>query len=76
MKVLENVRGSMVEVPSLELGVDTVYMRSNVIRIDEEEFNGWQYNEIQMSKDEYIEKIAKEKDILQETVNVLVLSSL
>ena len=76
MKVFESVRGSMLEVPLLEVGVDTVYMRSNVIRIEEEEFSGWQYNEIQMSKDEYIEKIAKEKDILQETVGVLVLSSL
>ena len=76
MKVFESVRGSMLEVPLLEVGVDTVYMRSNVIRIEEEEFSGWQYNEIQMSKDEYIEKIAKEKDILQETVDVLVLSSL
>lgn len=76
MKVLENVRGSMVEVPSLELGVDTVYMRSNVIRIDEEEFNGWQYDEIQMTTDEYIEKIAKEKDMLQDAVDMIILSSL
>ena len=69
----------MDEVHTLEVSVDTVYIRSNVVRIDEdgeEGFHGWQYNEVQMSKDEYIEKIAKEKDALQETVDVLVLSGL
>lgn len=69
----------MTEVPELEVGIDTVYIRTNVARIDEtaeEGFHGWQYEEVQMTKDEYIEKIAKEKNILQETVDVLILSSL
>ena len=79
MKEIKQVRGTMAEVLLLEVNKDTVYVRSNVTRIDEdteEGFHGWEYNETQIAKDEYIEKIAKEKNILQETVDVLILSSL
>ena len=53
MKVYKNVRGSMKEVPNTEVNVDTVYVRENIVRIEEEEFTGWQYDEIQYDKAEY-----------------------
>ena len=43
----------MKEVPNTEVNVDTVYVRENIVRIEEEEFTGWQYDEIQYDKAEY-----------------------
>lgn len=72
MKEFKDVRGTMPEVLLLEINVDTVYIRSDVIRIDEEGeegFRGWQYDEVQMTKNEYIAS-------LQESIDMLILSSL
>ena len=62
MKIFENVRGSMKSVPSIEVNVDTVYVRSNIKHIEEPDFNGWEYNEIQYPLQEYIETLANEDD--------------
>ena len=61
------VRGTMKEVPEIEVNVDTVYIRKNIVRIEEEDFIGWEYDEVQYKKDEFIELISKEnKDLKQE----------
>ena len=61
------VRGTMKEVPEIEVNVDTVYVRTNIQRIEEEDFVGWEYDEVQYRKDEFIELISKEnKDLKQE----------
>ena len=70
------VRGSMETVSSIEVNVDTVYVRTNIIPIDSVEFKGWEYDEIQYTKDEYIELVAKENAIFKDTVDMLVLSSI
>lgn len=70
------VRGSMETVPEIEVNVDTVYIRTNIIKIEEEDFVGWEYDEMQISKDEYIEKIANENKTLKDTVDRLVLDAL
>lgn len=62
MKIFENVRGSMKSVPSIEVNVDTVYIRSEIKRVEEAEFSGWEYNEIQYPLQEYIETLANEDD--------------
>ncbi len=62
MKIFENVRGTMKSVPSIEVNVDTVYVRSNIKRIEEPDFSGWEYNEIQYPLQEYIETLANEDD--------------
>ncbi len=42
-------------IPFIEVNVDTVYIRTNVEQIEEEGFTGLkEYDEIQMSKDEFI----------------------
>ena len=51
------VRGSMSEVPEIEVNVDTVYIRTNITRIETEDFTGWEYDETQYTKDEYISYI-------------------
>ena len=58
MKVYKGVRGTMNEVPNIEVNVDTVYVRNNVVKIEEEDFTGWQYDEIQYNKNNYIEQLA------------------
>lgn len=60
------VRGTMKEVPEIEVNVDTVYIRTNIARIEEEDFVGWEYDEEQYSKDEFIEFISKENEQLKE----------
>lgn len=70
------VRGSMETVPEIEVNVDTVYVRTNIVKVEEEGFVGWEYDEAQISKDEYIEKIAKENEVLKDAVDRLVLDAL
>ena len=61
------VRGTMKEVPEIEVNVDTVYVRANIERIEEEDFVGWEYDETQYNKDEFIELISnKNKQLIQE----------
>ena len=62
MKVYKGVRGTMKEVPNIEVNVDTVYVRDNVVKIEEEDFTGWQYDEVQYPLQEYIETLANEED--------------
>lgn len=57
MKVFEKVRGTMEKVPQLEVNMDMVYYRNNITPIQEEDFTGWEYDEIQYNKDEFISKI-------------------
>jgi len=57
----------MKEVPEIEVNVDTVYVRANIERVEEEDFVGWEYDETQYNKDEFIELISnKNKELIQE----------
>lgn len=62
---MAKVRGTMKEVPEIEVNIDTVYIRSNITKIEEEDFTGWEYDEEQYDKDEFIELISKENDRLK-----------
>lgn len=50
-------RGTMKEVPEIEVNTDTVYIRSNIVKIEEEDFIGWEYDEEQMPLKKYIEQV-------------------
>lgn len=64
---MAKVRGTMKEVPEIEVNVDTVYVRANIERVEEEDFVGWEYDETQYNKDEFIELISnKNKELIQE----------
>lgn len=69
MKVYNNVRATSKYIPSIEVNVDTVYIRSNIIKVDEEEFKGWEYDEMQYTIREWQELVGTKTDLLQEDVN-------
>lgn len=69
MKIIKSVRGTMENVPSIEVNVDMVYVRSNIKRIEEPDFSGWEYDEIQYNKDNYIEEIATENGNLKRQID-------
>lgn len=73
MKVFNNIRGTMKNVASVEVNIDTVYLRSNIKRIDEEDFYGWEYDEIQMPLQNYIQQITDLGQLLadSETSNLM-----
>ena len=53
----------MENVPTVHVDKDTVYVRTNVKKIESEDFTGWEYDEVQYNKDEYIEKLTNEEDV-------------
>ncbi|MDU5183734.1 MAG: hypothetical protein E6214_00455 [Peptoniphilus harei] len=68
MKELKNVQGSKEAAKELIIGTDTVYIHSNIRKAEKtddlmEGEDLYVYDEIQMSKDEYLEKIQKELEI-------------
>ena len=62
MQQFYKVSGTMATVMQLEVNVDTVYVRSNIIRVDNEQFTGWEYDEIQYGVKEYIVLISEKSD--------------
>lgn len=69
MKVYNNVRSTMKYIPSIEVNVDTVYLRTNIEKVEGEDFTGWQYDEVQYTIREWQEIIGIKTDLLQEDVN-------
>lgn len=65
---LKDVQGSKEAAQELIIGVDTVYIHSNIKKVEKtddlkEVEDLYVYDEIQMSKDEYLEKIQKELEV-------------
>lgn len=72
MREFKSIRGSQETKPNkLEVNVDTVYIRENIVYIEEEEFSGWEYDEKQYGLKEYIELIGNENEELNKSVNLL-----
>lgn len=55
MIIRKGVRGTMNTVPEVEINFNTVYVRTNIARIEEEDFSGWQYDETEYTQSEYID---------------------
>ena len=68
MKVFQKVRSTATNIPSVEVNIDTVYIRSNIIRVEEINFSGWEYDEIQYTLREYQEIIGKKTTVNEECV--------
>lgn len=65
---LKDVQGSKESAQELIIGKDTVYIHSNIRKMKKtDELNKnedmYIYDEIQMSKDEYLEKLQKELEV-------------
>lgn len=63
MVKLKGVRGTQIKVPTLEVNVDTVYLRDNIIeKYDEDGNKYWEYDEIQLTLSEYFKSIIPENE--------------
>ena len=62
MKIFQGVRSTAKQVPYIEVNKDTVYVRNDIKRVEEDEFEGWQYDEIQYGLQEYIESLTSSSD--------------
>lgn len=72
MKIFYSVKGNQEYIKRVESNVDTVYIRSNIKRIETDDFTGWEYDEIQLDKDEYLEKLT----MIDESQSIALLVSL
>ena len=60
---LKGVKGTQLKVPKLEVNVDTVYIRDNIIEKQDEDGNKyWEYDEIQLTLAEYFKSIIPENE--------------
>ena len=57
------VRGTQESIPFIEIGKTNVYIRTNVERIEEEEFSGWEYDEEIISIPEYISTLSDKNSV-------------
>ena len=65
------IQGTQQTVSSIEFNVDTVYIRTNIQRIETDEFTGWEYDEEQYSLKEYLSEMANKSLILTEENDLL-----
>lgn len=63
MKKYNKVRGTMNEILNIEVTKDTVYIRSNIKKMNDDKFKGFEYDEIQYSIKEYIENLSQTQDV-------------
>lgn len=60
------VFGSQPEQPkTLEVNVDTVYVRNNIERVEKEDFEGWKYEETQYNLKEFQEVVGEQVGTLE-----------
>lgn len=67
---LGRIRGTMETVPEWDETScsDIVYHRTNVVRIEEEEFSGWEYDEVQYTFPEYVAYLKESLATLDNTL--------
>lgn len=70
------VKSTMLQVQAVEIGETFVYVRSNITAIKENaglenEFVGWQYDEVQYEKDEYIRHLSEISATNEATIDTL-----
>ena len=62
MKNNGKVQGSQEQVLSVEILGDRVLVRTNIVVAVKENFKGWEYDEVEYTKDEYISLIAEQNN--------------
>ena len=59
----KKVQGTQEKVLPLELNIDTVYIRKNIIRKTDEDNNSyWEYDEAQLTFEEYFKQVIPEQE--------------
>lgn len=73
MRELKNVRGCKESAEALMIGVDTVYIHSNVREEKDEDGRiDYVYDEMQMTKDEYLEHLQEQVETADATIADLI----
>ena len=69
MKEFKNVQGSLQQAQPLIVNKDTVYVHTNIVQATDEDGNIvdglYVYDEVQYTKDEYIQMIAEKNETLE-----------
>ena len=69
MKEIKNVQGSIEQAQPLIVNKDTVYVHTNIVQATDEDGNIvdglYVYDEVQYTKDEYIQMIAEKNETLE-----------
>ena len=65
------IQGTQETISPIEFNVDTVYIRTNIQRIETDVFSGWEYDEEQYNIKDYLVKMANNNLILSEENNLL-----
>lgn len=69
MKEIKNVQGSTEQAQPLIVNKDTVYVHTNIVQATDEDGNIvdglYVYDEVQYTKDEYIQMIAEKNETLE-----------
>ena len=69
MKKIKNVQGSTKQAQPLIVNKDTVYVHTNIVQATDEDGNVvdglYVYDEVQYTKDEYIQMIAEKNETLE-----------
>ena len=73
MKDMGIIQGSAEHAVPLIVGKDTVYVHTDILKLDETDDNEnpieiYQYHEIQYDKDEYIKIMAEQNEILEKQI--------
>lgn len=72
LKTNYGVRGHLINPEStIEVNADTVYVRSNILWDETGEFPCWMYDEIQYSKNEYIELLSNDQILIKKDIDEL-----
>lgn len=71
MKDMGIVQGSEVQAKELIIGVDTVYVHTDIVKMESNIDSIYQYHEIQYTKDEYIALLANQNKELNGLINAI-----
>lgn len=67
------IRGTQLTKPQpVEIYADTVYLRSNIERIETDKFTGWEYEETQLSLPAYMTLLQQETALVQDALAELI----
>lgn len=73
MKTIKNCQGTMEICLTLEIGVDTVYVRENIKRVTFNKIEMWQYDETQYTLEEFT--VLKTKELSSLPLNQLIITT-
>lgn len=69
MEYIGRIRGSAEQAKPIVIGFDTVYVHTDIKKLENQEFDEYEYNEIQYEKDEYIQLMAEKIPQMEKQVD-------